>query len=157
MPWLLASPGGRFNIKMLSYQYMILMLKIRWSQDRLIFNMGIPYLERQSLYWDGAQVITRKDMGAVSIYRCRLTSIGIPVLKMVFIMRWGHGLCQMGISLSSLRVNHNNVQYFIAEKRYQKQVHISTFSKQLGTSRVSCLRVCNTLLPYVVTYLQAHA
>ena len=35
---------GRLNIKM-SYQYIgIPMLKIRWSRDRLIFNMGIPYL-----------------------------------------------------------------------------------------------------------------
>ena len=32
----------------------ITMLKIRRSGDRLIFNMGIPYLERLSLYWDGA-------------------------------------------------------------------------------------------------------
>ena len=30
------------------------MLKIRWSRDRLIFNMWIPYTgKRTSLYWDG--------------------------------------------------------------------------------------------------------
>ena len=33
------------------------MLKITRSRDRLIFNMGIPYMERQSLYWDRALVI----------------------------------------------------------------------------------------------------
>ena len=31
------------------------MLQIRWSRDRVVFDMGIPYLERRSLYWDGAQ------------------------------------------------------------------------------------------------------
>ena len=29
------------------------MLKIRRSRDHLMFNMGIPYLERPSLYWNG--------------------------------------------------------------------------------------------------------
>ena len=42
---------------MSSYQYRDPMLKIRRSRDRLIFNMGILYLERRSLYWDGARVI----------------------------------------------------------------------------------------------------
>ena len=38
----------------------ILMLKIRRSRDRLIFNMGIPILVRQSsLYWDGPQTVIR--------------------------------------------------------------------------------------------------
>ena len=32
------------------------MLKIRRSRDCLIFKIGIPYLERRYLYWDGAQV-----------------------------------------------------------------------------------------------------
>ena len=50
-------PGGRLNIKM-SYRNRIPMFKIRRSRDRLIFNMGIPYLERRSLYWDGALVIS---------------------------------------------------------------------------------------------------
>ena len=31
------------------------MLKIRRSRDRLIFNMGIPLMERRSLYWNEAQ------------------------------------------------------------------------------------------------------
>ena len=31
------------------------MLKIRRSNDRPIFNMGIPYLERRSLYCDSAR------------------------------------------------------------------------------------------------------
>ena len=31
------------------------MLKIRQSDDRLIFNMGIPMPEKWSLYWDSAQ------------------------------------------------------------------------------------------------------
>ena len=42
--------GGRLNIKMSSYQYRILMLKIRRSRDRLIFNMGIPILAKVGLY-----------------------------------------------------------------------------------------------------------
>ena len=33
------------------------MLKTRRSCDRLIFNMGTPYMERRSLYWDRAQVV----------------------------------------------------------------------------------------------------
>ena len=42
--------GGRLNIKMLSYQYRILMLNIRRSHDRLIFNMGIPIPGKGGLY-----------------------------------------------------------------------------------------------------------
>ena len=45
---------GRLNIKVLSYQYRAPTLKIRRSQDHRIFNMGMPHLERLSLYWDGA-------------------------------------------------------------------------------------------------------
>ena len=49
-------PEGRLNIKIPSYQYKDLMLKIRRLCDRpLIFNMGTPYLERRSLYGNGAQ------------------------------------------------------------------------------------------------------
>ena len=33
--------GGHLNIKMSFYQYRDPMLKIRWSHDCLIFNMGI--------------------------------------------------------------------------------------------------------------------
>ena len=32
----------------------ILIIRIRQSRDRLIFIMEIPYMERPSLYWDGA-------------------------------------------------------------------------------------------------------
>ena len=32
------------------------MLYIRQSRDLLIFNVGIPYLRKRSLYWDGAQI-----------------------------------------------------------------------------------------------------
>ena len=42
------------------------MLKIRRHRDRLICNMGIPYLERWSLYWNGthymADIMPRVDM-----------------------------------------------------------------------------------------------
>ena len=37
-------------------------LKIRRSSDRLIFNMGIPYLERLPLYWNGVQISLQRDL-----------------------------------------------------------------------------------------------
>ena len=46
----MASPGGRLNIKISSYQYRDPMLKIRRSCDRLIFNMGIPIPGKDGLY-----------------------------------------------------------------------------------------------------------
>ena len=36
------APGCRLNIEMLSYQNKDPNVKIRWSCDRLISNMGIP-------------------------------------------------------------------------------------------------------------------
>ena len=41
-------PGDRLSLS--SYQYMIPMLKIRRSRDRLIFNMGIPIHGKDGLY-----------------------------------------------------------------------------------------------------------
>ena len=43
-------PGPHLNIKTVFPRYGIPMLKIRWSRDRLIFNMGIPILVRRHLY-----------------------------------------------------------------------------------------------------------
>ena len=43
-------PGPRLNIKTVFPRYGIPMLKIRWSWDRLIFEMGIPILARRHLY-----------------------------------------------------------------------------------------------------------
>ena len=43
-------PGPRFNIGTVFPGMVILMLKIRRSRDRLIFNMGIPILVRRHLY-----------------------------------------------------------------------------------------------------------
>ena len=45
--------GGHLNVKMPSYQYRDPMLKIRQSRDRIIFNMGFPYL--------GKMVITMRQ------------------------------------------------------------------------------------------------
>ena len=42
----------RFNIKTVFSRYGIPMLKIRRSQNRLIVNMGDPYTDKTSLYWD---------------------------------------------------------------------------------------------------------
>ena len=42
--------GPRLNIKTVFPGMEILMLKTRWSRDRLIFNMGIPILVRWHLY-----------------------------------------------------------------------------------------------------------
>ena len=44
--WFLLPPGGWFNITMSSSGTGISMLKIRRSRDRLILNMGIPYLAK---------------------------------------------------------------------------------------------------------------
>ena len=46
--------GPRRNIKMVSPGMGIPMLKIRWSRDRLIFNMGILILVRGHLYIETA-------------------------------------------------------------------------------------------------------
>ena len=46
--------GPRINIKTVFPRYGITMLKIRLSQDRLIFNMGIPILVRWHLHIDTA-------------------------------------------------------------------------------------------------------
>ena len=54
--WAQSKPGGRLSINMLSYRYMYSIIKKRWSDDYLIFIMGISYLKRWSLYWDGAQM-----------------------------------------------------------------------------------------------------
>ena len=43
----------RFIIKTPPYRDMTHILNIKRSRNRLIFNMGIPYLERQFLYWNG--------------------------------------------------------------------------------------------------------
>ena len=46
-PWRAKDTGGRLNIKMPSYQYMDSHVKEKPGlTDRLIFNMGIPYLEK---------------------------------------------------------------------------------------------------------------
>ena len=66
----------RLNINVPSYQYRIPMLKIRRSRDRIIFNMGIPFLERPSLYWNRAQVSMgwRMSIAAgINIYLPHLT------------------------------------------------------------------------------------
>ena len=44
-------------------------IKVRWSQDCLIFIMGMPIL---------------KNMGAVSIWSCCVISIGIPIIKIIW-------------------------------------------------------------------------
>ena len=41
---------GRLNIKMSSYQYRDLHVKIRRSRDRLIFNIWIPVPGKHGLY-----------------------------------------------------------------------------------------------------------
>ena len=56
-PWLLGVGVGGINIKMLSYLYRSFSYEIRMSLNLLIVIMGIPYLKRWSLYWDGAQII----------------------------------------------------------------------------------------------------
>ena len=43
-------PGPCLNIKTVFLGMRIPMLKIRWSRDRLIFNIGIPILVKQYLY-----------------------------------------------------------------------------------------------------------
>ena len=47
-------PGPRLNIKTVFPGMGIPMLKIRWSWDHLIFNMGIPILARWHLYIETA-------------------------------------------------------------------------------------------------------
>ena len=55
------------------------MLLIRGSRDRLIFNIGIPYLERPSLYWYGALVPWWE------IHRCFIVHMFL-LLRHLFIM-----------------------------------------------------------------------
>ena len=50
------------SVSKMSYQYRITIIKIRRSWDRLIFIMGIPYLDRQSLYQDGLWALTSFNM-----------------------------------------------------------------------------------------------
>ena len=47
-------PGPRLNIKTVFPSMGIPTLKIRWSRDRLIFNIGIPILVRRHLYIETA-------------------------------------------------------------------------------------------------------
>ena len=86
------------------------MLKIRWSRNHLIFNMGrnLHTWERWSLYWDAKSQSTSicgihfpplefsilSIKRNVSVCRCHLISIGTPITKMrqshnhlIFIMR----------------------------------------------------------------------
>ena len=58
------SAWGRLNIKMSFYQYMIPIIKIRLRPSYL-YN-GISYLERPTLYWDGAQVSSAWNMSCPS-------------------------------------------------------------------------------------------
>ena len=50
MCYLAVGGGGRLNMNMWSYSIGITMKKIKWSDDRLVFNMGIPILEEDCLY-----------------------------------------------------------------------------------------------------------
>ena len=54
---------GRLNMNMSFYQYMDPMSIIRLCRGRLFFNMVILYVERPSLYWDGALVTSYADKG----------------------------------------------------------------------------------------------
>ena len=56
-------PRPRFNIKTIFPRHGIPMLKIRRSWGRLIFNMGIPILERWHLYIDTAPRVIEEDFG----------------------------------------------------------------------------------------------
>ena len=64
-----------------SYQYRIPMLKIRRSHDRLIFNMGIPYMERRSLYWNTALV--QQENNATPVATLSDGKSGIPNTELV--------------------------------------------------------------------------
>ena len=50
------------------------MLKIRRPNGRLIFNMEIAIHIRRSLYWDGAQNLTKSDSGMKFITNCQITT-----------------------------------------------------------------------------------
>ena len=62
-------PGPRLNIKTIFPGMGIPMLKIRRSQDRLIFKMGIPILVRRYLYIEKTEPCFNRN--AVYMYRCR--------------------------------------------------------------------------------------
>ena len=70
-------PGPCLNIKTGFPGMGIPMLKIRWSLDRLIFNMGIPILVRQHLYFEMAPWFNLSIRGFFPY-------IGIPKIK----IRW---------------------------------------------------------------------
>ena len=55
------------------------MLKIRRSRDSLLFNMGISYLEKWSLYWDGPWIRSCCNIGYSSLTYLRLKSPGSSV------------------------------------------------------------------------------
>ena len=64
-------PGGRLNIKMLSYQYKVPMSKVRWSHECLIFNMVICIPGKDSLYietWPRLVASAMSDGWHVSLY-----------------------------------------------------------------------------------------
>ena len=63
--------GGRLNINMLSYQY-------RDALDRL---MESPYLERLSLYWEGAQDFSSFSSSPSIAFYCTGTFMG-PMSEM---------------------------------------------------------------------------
>ena len=73
------------------------MLKIRWSRDRLIFNMRIPILVRRHLYIETAPWVVCKSIISQSLnvlsdspgdhlnIQCHLTGIGIPILLLSYL------------------------------------------------------------------------
>ena len=72
-----AAPGGRLNIKYHLTCIGIPMLKIRRSRDLLIFNMGIPYLERWFYIETGPRAL------AVESYLCCTDPWSWPCLLML--------------------------------------------------------------------------
>ena len=61
------------------------MIRIRWSHDCVIFIMGSPYLERQSLYWTKAR---EAALGRLSPSHSA-SSLLLPFFGDPFIPPWG--------------------------------------------------------------------
>ena len=83
--------GISLNIEMSSYQYRNFHYKDKTVSWRFIFIMKIPIPGKMVF------ILSRGALGAVSIYTCRLTGIGIPMLKTR--RSHDHRILNMGISI----------------------------------------------------------
>ena len=94
------SPCPYLNIKTVFPCIGIPMLKIRRSQDRLIFNMGIPILVRRHLYIETAPLSSMRNASIACVismlrnhentFHVSLTHFGVKGVNLQLFMDFGH-------------------------------------------------------------------